>query len=134
MRPLFMLSLLALTLAAAPIRWVDDYEKAFAEARASHKPLMLFLTRPGCKSCAYMRDEVFADRAVQAYVTTHFVAAELPIRGPGLPEKYRVGVSPVFTFLDAGNDEIVEQIIGGKKAARFLETLREIIEDNPQFR
>ena len=129
-----MLSLLALTLAAGPIRWVNDYHQAFAQARAAHKPLMLFLSRPGCKSCAYMHDKVFTDMKVQAFVNAHFIAAELPIRDPGLPEKYQVKVSPVFTFLDAGADEIVEQITGGKKPARFLETLQQVLEDNPQFR
>ena len=134
MRPFFLLALLALALAAEPIRWVDDYDRAFAQARAAHKPLMLFLTRPGCKSCTYMREAVLTDDAVQAYVNARFIAAELPIRAPGLPEKYRVEVSPVFTFIDPAEDEIVEQIIGGKKAAPFLKTLQGVIADNPQFR
>jgi hypothetical protein len=134
MRPLLILSLLTLTLAAAPIRWYDSYKEAAAQAREAHKPLMLFLSRPDCKSCAYMHEKVFTDKKVQAYVRKHFIAAELPIRDPGLPAKYRMKVSPVFTFLDATQDEIVEQIVGGKKAAYFLETLRQVVEDNPQWR
>jgi len=134
MRPFVLLTLLALTLGAAPVRWVGDYETAFAQARAAHKPLMLFLSRPDCRSCTYMREAVFTDNAVQAYVNARFIAAELPIRDPGLPEKYRVEVSPVFTFIDPAEDEIVEQIIGGKKAMPFLKMLQDIIADNPQFR
>ena len=133
MRPALLLLLLAIAVTAAPIRWYGDYATACAEARKTHKPLMLFLTRPGCKSCAYMRDRVLTERDVQAYLGAHFVTAELPIRDAGLPEKYRVKVSPVFTFLDAGEDEIVEQIQGGKKAPQFLQTLKSVIRDNPQF-
>ena len=134
MRPLPFLLLLCLTLAAAPIRWYGDYAAAFAAARETHKPLMLFLTRPGCKSCAYMRDKVFTDGAVQAYVNAHFIAAELGNADSGLPQRYRMKVTPVFTFLDADEDEIVEQIVGGKNAPHFLETLETVREDNPQFR
>ena len=133
MRQIFLLSLLAVTLAASPIHWYKNYPDALSEAKKTNKILMLFLTRPGCKSCAYMRDRVLTERDVQAYLGAHFVTAELPIRDAGLPEKYRVKVSPVFTFLDAGEDEIVEQIQGGKKAPQFLQTLKSVIRDNPQF-
>ena len=134
MRLFILPALLALSLAAAPIRWIGDYGTAAAQAKSAHKPLMLFLTRPGCKSCIYMREKVLTDAKVQDFVNRYFIAAELPIQDSGLPKEYRVEVSPVFTFIDAGEDEIVEQIIGGKNAPHFLEMLKRIRKDNPQFR
>lgn len=134
MRRFILFFSLSLTLAAAPIQWYGDYAKAYAQAHETHKPLMLFLTREGCKSCAYMREQVFTDKKIRAYVNAHFIAAELPNGDRSLPAPYRVKVAPVFTFIDTDEDEIVEQIIGGKKPASFLKLLESILEDNPQFR
>jgi len=133
MKRIILFFSLSMTLAAAQIQWYGDYAKAYAQAHESHKPLMLFLTREGCKSCAYMREHVFTDKAVQDYVSAHYIAAELPNGDSSVPAPYRIKVAPVFTFIDTGEDEIVEQIIGGKKAAAFLELLESIIDDNPQF-
>lgn len=129
MRLTVLLSLLTLMLFAEPIRWYDHYDEAFAAAKKTHKPLMLFLTQPRCGTCAFMKEKVLSDPAVQSYVRRHFIAAELNAGDAGLPKKYRVKVTPVFTFIDPGSDEIVEQTVGGKKAPRFLETLESVIDD-----
>jgi len=133
MRRFILFFSLSLALAAAPIQWYGDYAEAYARAQEAHKPLMLFLTREGCKSCAYMREKVLTDKAVRDYVSVHFIAAELPNSDSSLPTSYRVKVTPVFTFIDAEEDEIVEQIIGGKEATHFLKTLKNILAENPQF-
>ncbi len=133
MRQIFLLSLLAVTLAASPVHWYKNYPDALNEAKKTNKILMLFLTRPGCKSCAYMRDKVFTDKKVLAYVGTHYVAAELLIHAPSLPKEYWMKFSPVFTFIDPKEEEIVEQLIGGKDAPHFLEMLKRVQQENPQL-
>jgi thioredoxin-related protein len=134
MRPLLLAALFASVLCAEPVRWIGDYDAAVAEAKKTHRLLMLFLSKPHCKSCRFMKEKVLTDQKVQSYLQAHFVSAELDLNDRTLPEKYRMRLSPVFTFLDPEADEIVEQIIGGKKAPAFLETLQDIIEENPQFR
>lgn len=129
MRLPLLLIVTVVLLSAAPIRWHGDYDGAFAEAKRTHKPLLLFLTQPHCRTCAYMKKDVLTDPAVASFVNAHFVAAELGMQDNGLPKRYRVQVSPVFTFIDPQEDEIIEQIQGGRKPDRFLDTLESVIDD-----
>ncbi|MHC3993498.1 thioredoxin family protein [Thiomicrolovo sp. ZZH C-3] len=118
----------------ADIAWFTRYDEAVRAAQQAHKPLMLFLTKPRCKVRSFMQKDVFTDPEVAAYITAHFIAADIWNDDESLPEKYRVNASPVFTFLDAEKDAIIEQVVGGKPPARFLETLQSVIDDNPGFR
>ncbi|WP_345970425.1 thioredoxin fold domain-containing protein [Sulfurimonas sp. HSL1-6] len=118
----------------ADIAWYTGYDEAVRAAKLAHKPLMLFLTKPRCKVRGFMQKDVFTDPEVAAYIETHFIAADIWNDHESLPPKYRVTASPVFTFLDADEDEIIEQVVGGKPPSRFLETLHSVIDDNPQFR
>jgi thioredoxin-related protein len=129
MRYFLILSLFALTLFSAPLEWHEGYEQSFQQAQKSHKPLMLFLTQPHCKTCAFMKNDVLTNKTVSSYLKQHFIVAELPIQSTQLPKRYRVDVSPVFTFVDPENGEIIEQISGGRKAQRFLETLESVVSD-----
>jgi thioredoxin-related protein len=117
----------------ADITWFTRYDEAVAVAKRAHKPLMLFLTRPQCKVRRFMQQDVFTDPDVAAYLEAHFIAADIWNDHESLPKKYRVTASPVFTFLDAEKDEIIEQVVGGKPPSRFLETLHSVIDDNPGF-
>lgn len=134
MRPMFLATLFSSMLYAAPLQWMGDYDSALSEAKKVHRPLMLFLSKPHCKTCRFMQEKVFTDPKVQAYLQKHYVAAKLNVKDHTLPEKYRMPMSPVFTFVDPAQDEIVEQIIGGKKATAFLQTLQNVLDENPQFR
>lgn len=129
MRLIILLILPLMLFAAKPVLWHHDYEKAYAAARSTHKPLMLFLTQPQCGTCRFMKEEVLNTPDVQNYLAEHFVTAELYIKDPSLPPRYRVEVSPVFTFIDPAEGEIIEQIMGGRKAPQFLHTLKSVIED-----
>ena len=65
---------------------------------------------------------------VQRYLADNFVTADLYILDTELPPRYRVKMSPVFTFIDPQEDAIIEQIQGGRRAARFLDTLKRVVE------
>lgn len=129
MRLMFVVFLFSLSLFAGNLTWHSTYNEAFDTAKKEHKLLMLFLTQPGCKTCAYMRDETLKDPKVTAYLETHFTVAELYMESKSLPKRYRVKMSPVFTFIDPEEDDIVEQIMGGRTPERFLQTLYGIVKD-----
>lgn len=133
MRIAFLTTLLTLLLNASGIQFMKNYDDALAEAKKTHKPLMLFLTQPGCGVCRFMEDEVFTDQKVRAYAAAHFVSAEFYIQDPDLPETYRAEVSPVITFIDPDSGDILEQILGGKKPSYFYDALVDIIDEHPKF-
>jgi thioredoxin-related protein len=134
MRPILLATLFSSMLFAAPVQWIVDYDSALSEAKKTHRPLMLFLSKPHCKTCRFMKEKVFTDPKVQAYLQKHYVTAKLNVGDHTLPEKYRMRMSPVFTFIDPEQTEIVEQIIGGRKATAFMQTLHNVLDENPQFR
>lgn len=129
MRVLFLFVLPALLWAALPVRWYSDYGQAYTAAKTAHKPLMLFLTQPHCGTCRYMKEEVLSHPDVAAFLGEHFVTATCYMKDDALPERYQSSVTPVFTFVDVQEDEIIEQIRGGRKPARFLQTLRNVVDD-----
>lgn len=133
MRLLFLMTTLALLLCAEPIHWYESYTTALAEAKKTHRPLMLFLTQPGCKTCRYMEEQVFPDPKVSAYLNEHYIAARFHIQEPELPERFRVEMSPIFTFVDPASGEVLDQIIGGKKPEYFYDALEELVEWYPNF-
>lgn len=130
MRLAFAIFLLfSLTLSGGTLTWHSDYNEAFNIAKKEHKLFMLFLTQPGCKTCVYMRDKTLQDTKVKTYLQTHFIVAELYMQARSLPRRYRAQMSPVFTFIDPEEDDIVEQIMGGRTPKRFLQTLHGVVED-----
>jgi thiol:disulfide interchange protein len=134
MRPILLATLFSSMLYAAPFQWIVDYDSALTKAKKVHRPLMLFLSKPQCKTCRFMKEQVFTDREVQAYLQAHYVAAKFEVGNRTLPDQYCMPMSPVFTFIDPEAGEIVEQIIGGRKPTAFLHTLQNVLDENPQFR
>lgn len=127
---LLLISLFALGNAQG-IHWYKTYAVALNAAKEQQKPLMLYLTRPGCGTCRYMEEEVFTDRAVRAYINNRFVAAKLHHRASDLPETLQRPMTPFYHFLDANGTEIAESILGGKRPDAFLDALQEVIDANP---
>jgi thioredoxin-related protein len=68
MRLAFVVFLLSLSLFAGNLTWHSTYDEAFDTAKKEHKFLMLFLTQPGCKTCAYMREKTLKDPRVTCQV------------------------------------------------------------------
>ncbi|MBU1642718.1 thioredoxin family protein [bacterium] len=128
MRFLLALLLTLTALNAASIGWQHNYERALSKAKNEDKPLMVYLYLPSCKSCGYMNDKVFSDRQVVDYLGKNYVAVKLYPNDSGLPSELRSEMSPVFFFLNSQNAEVIESIMGGKKAEKFLRLLQESYE------
>ncbi len=125
MRFLLALLLTLTALNAASISWQHNYQKALSKAKSEDKPLMLYLYLPNCKSCGYMNENVFSDRQIIDYLGKNYVAVKLYPNDSGLPIELRSEMSPVFFFLNSQNSEVIESIMGGKNAEKFLKLLQE---------
>ena len=109
------------------ITWQHDYDDALKYAQKVHKPLLLFMSQERCGSCKYMKEEVFTDAALIAYIHTHFVPVMLDMNDMMVPDELQVEVTPVFHFLDANGTKLRESLIGGKTAPFFLPLLQKVI-------
>jgi len=124
MRLLLALLLSMTALNAASIGWQHSYQKALSKAKSEDRPLLVYLYLPNCKTCGYMNDKVFSDRKVIDYLGKNYVAVKLYPDDSGLPAKLRSEMSPVFFFLNAQNAEVIESVMGGKNAEKFLRLLQ----------
>ncbi len=125
MRFLLALLLVLSSLNAASIGWQRNYEAALAKAKSEAKPLMVYLYLPNCGTCNYMNKNVFSDKKVIDYINKNYVAVKLYTNDKSLPKKLQSEMSPVFYFLNPQNSEMIESVMGGKNAEKFLELLEE---------
>lgn len=125
MKKLLLLVLMTLGLYAADVSWQTSYAKAAKMAGSMNKPMLVFMNKQGCGSCAYMKENVFTDPAVVEYLNTHFIAVSLDIHTNDAPKALQVTVTPVFHFLNADGSQSQETLVGGKTAPFFLKLLKQ---------
>ncbi len=107
----------------------ENYDDALRKAKVQERPLMAYLYMRNCRTCAYMDREVFSDPEVRKYLEQHYVVLHLYTNDRTLPEDLKVEMSPVFHFIDSHNGEMIESIMGGRDAKRFLELLKRSYKD-----
>jgi hypothetical protein len=61
----------------AGIRWHRDFDQGWAEARRIKRPLLIYITAPGCVYCEAMKRDTWCDKSVESAVGQAFVAIEL---------------------------------------------------------
>jgi len=112
--------------ALAEIDW-DFYEGAFDTAKEDDKVVLIMFSMVGCKVCAYMKEKVYTDKAVQEYMDENFVAVEIDIYDNPDKKKFQVLGTPSYFFLNAKGENIVPKMVGGAKAADFLLKLKSVM-------
>lgn len=124
MLKLILLSLLSFSLYASDITWFDSYVKAAKTAKSENKPMLVFMNMPGCGSCKYMKENVFTDENIVAYLNKNYVSVSLDIHTNDAPKELQVSVTPVFHFLKSDGSEALETLVGGKTAPFFVKLLK----------
>ncbi len=115
--------MLTISLYATDVNWFHSYKEAAAEAKRTDKPMLVFMNKPGCGSCQYMKENVFTDEAVVSYLNTHFISVSADIHTNDAPKELQVDVTPVFHFLKSDGTKSTDTLIGGKTAPFFLKIL-----------
>ncbi len=123
MKKMVLLMAMVLSVYAAEVNWFTSYKEAAVAAKAQEKPMLLFMNKPGCGSCAYMKENVFSDEKIIAYLNTHYVAVSLDTKSNDAPEQFQVAVTPVFHFVRHDGSIIKNTLTGGKTAPFFLKLL-----------
>ena len=127
MRYLLIIFLTVTSLCALEME--EDYDDALRKAKVQERPLMAYLYMRNCRTCAYMDKEVFSDPKVREYLEQHYVVVHLYTNDRTLPDDLKVEMSPVFHFINSQNSEMIESIMGGRDAKRFLQLLKRSYED-----
>ena len=142
--PFLVLALLALgTLSArADANWVSDIAKAQAEAKASHKLLLLdFTGSDWCIWCKKLDAEVFSQPEFQNYAKEHLVlmAVDFPRQNPLSPawkkqnaelaEKFGIQGFPTIVVLNGDGKQVGELGYQPGGAPAFVQELQKLPKD-----
>ncbi|AFV96704.1 MULTISPECIES: thioredoxin family protein [unclassified Sulfuricurvum] len=122
---LLMVGMMVLNLSALSIQNDEQFKSAVAGMGKENKLVLMIYTTDDCPECAYMKQKVFHDKAVEGYMDRHFVVIEKNVHKNKLPEGYDFFGIPTMFFIDkSGNKK--ETIIGSKRAREFLSELKRI--------
>lgn len=124
MKRFLLLVLMSVWLYAADVSWYTSYVKAAEAAKSEGKPMLVFMNKPGCGSCEYMKENVFTDAAVVDFLQKNYIAVSLDIHGNDAPAELQMNVTPVFHFLQSDGNKAQETLVGGKTAPFFLKLLK----------
>ena len=106
----------ALTLGyAGQITEDKGFLNVFAQKENASKILLMIYTAKSCPQCAYMKQKVFQDAEVKAYMEQYFVVMEKDIHQDDLPDGYEYFGIPTMFFIDR-NGKQVGKVIGSSRA------------------
>ena len=130
MKKLILILLLTFGAYASEVSWFHSYPAAVKAAKSEHKPLLLFMNKPGCGSCAYMKENVFTDEKIIDYLAENYIAVSLDIHTNDAPKEFQVQVTPVFHYINSDGKKLRETLVGGKTAPFFLKLLKQAEANN----
>ncbi len=125
MKSLLMIIAMQLLLSAQGLPWYKSFDTAFNHAVKSDKPLMIYITQPGCGVCERMEKSVFVDQTVQNYFNKHYIGAKLNLNDKGLPENLKPFATPTFYIVNQDKVEVTDTVLGGKTLEGFMDYLEE---------
>lgn len=118
----FVSCLVVLNLLGGTIQMDEQFKNAVADMGKENKLVLMIYTTDDCPECAYMKQKVFHDKAVEAYMSRNFIVIEKNVHKSKLPDGYDYFGIPTMFFIDkAGNKK--ETIIGSKRPQPFLNEL-----------
>lgn len=88
--------------------------KALAEARTTHRPVMLFCYASWCAHCNYMKEEVLSSEQVGDFYNKHFICIQQDMEkgeGPEMNKEIQIHSYPTFLFYDS-DGSVVYRIEG----------------------
>ncbi len=133
------LSCLGLVSARAEAAWLSDFQKAQAEAKASHKLLLLdFTGSDWCIWCKKLDAEVFTRPEFESYAKDNLVlvTVDFPRRTPLAPEvrkqnqelaqKYQIEGFPTIVVLNGDGKQVGELGYQPGGASAFVKELQKL--------
>lgn len=117
--------MMAVSLLGGTIQNDNQFKAAVTSIDKADKMVLMIYTTDDCPECAYMKQKVFHDKAVEPYLNRNFVVIEKNVHTSKLPDGYDFFGIPTMFFIDKlGNKK--ETIVGSKRPQPFLKELQRI--------
>jgi len=110
------------------LRFVEGYQKGYAQAVAQGKPMLLFFTAEWCRYCHQMADEAFTNPQVVS-LSEHFVCILVDADvEPSICQKYQVSGYPTVQFLSARGAPL-DRIVGKKPGHQLMMAMQAALQN-----
>jgi len=103
----------------------EQFKTAVTSIGSDNKLVLMIYTTDDCPECAYMKQKVFHDTAVEPYLNRYFVVIEKNVHKSKLPDGYDFFGIPTMFFIDKEGSK-KETIVGSKRPQPFLKELHRI--------
>lgn len=119
---LVLMVLLSSILGAAEIIWSKDVASAIALGKKENKPVMLLVSKDGCKWCDVIKADTLSDPKVVARLNSDFISVEGYTNRNEVPYRLMTNGTPGTWFLKEG-EPMFQPLMGALPAASYLEAL-----------
>lgn len=119
MKTALMILSMSLALFGADIKWEQDLNTAMAKADKEHKPLMVLITKNGCKWCDVFKKDTLQNDKVAAAVNRDLIAYEGVMDKGNVPASLMTPGTPATWFIK-GRTPMFEPVMGAVKTSDFL--------------
>lgn len=119
---IFVLLLSAFSLFGAEVKWEKDLSSAVQRADKEYKPLMVLVTKNGCRWCDIFKQKTLTNPKVVAILNRDFVVYEGVVDEGSVPPSLMTQGTPATWFIK-GKTPMFEPIMGAAESGDFLEAL-----------
>ncbi len=110
MKRALLFLLLPLLSLIADDQWASSYEKAFEQAKAEEKSVLVMLSQDNCKACWYMENIVFEDEVLIEKIEKEYVMLYLDVHDDDIHGLDYSG-TPTLYFLSS-DDKVLKRLDG----------------------
>lgn len=121
-KTLFTLLFLVSCTFGADIKWEKDLSVAVEKAAKEQKPLMVLVTKEGCRWCDVLKQNTLKNSKVVTVLNRDFVAFEGVVDAGTVPQALMTQGTPATWFIK-GKSPMFEPIMGAVESADFLKAL-----------
>lgn len=111
--------------AAVVVQWEKDIKSAIAKSNKEHKPLMVVVTKYGCKWCDVLKKNTLENSNVVKVLNRDFVSYEGIVDEGTVPPSLMTPGTPGTWFLK-GNQPMFAPVMGAVKAEDFMDALETV--------
>ena len=122
MKIIFIMMFAALSLFGAGVKWEKDIAVAVEKASKEQKPLMVLVTKNGCKWCDILKQGTLKNPKVVAILNRDFVAYEGVVDEGTVPPSLMTQGTPATWFIK-DKSPMFEPIMGAVEGEDFLKAL-----------
>ncbi|HEX5329581.1 thioredoxin family protein [Sulfuricurvum sp.] len=118
----FIIALSVFSLFGAEIKWEKNITSAVQRADKEHKPLMVLVTKNGCRWCDIFKQKTLSNPKIIAVLNRDFIAVEGIVDEGSVPPSLMTQGTPATWFIK-GRTPMFEPIMGAADSVDFLDAL-----------